>query len=187
MRPYPARTPAQSLELMLYACPHCRCLESMVSWEDRLTCKSCGYQTRINEFGFFQEEPPYPLYFDNARDWRVFCDRLLRDMLEKRYAGDEVVFIRQAELLREKEKGGRFRRWREGECRLYPGRFLFKDRQGELEMPFCEIRGLNVTKKNCLDFYFEGTKYRLRPMDSCVSALPWESAFHFYTDAAKLE
>lgn len=170
---YLGKRPAESLELMLYCCPECHCFETMISHDDKFQCENCGYEVTYDEYGFFRSKKQ--IYFDNACDWRKFCIQQLEKRLQ---LDDENIFSkREIVLLRERKKGYSFKVYARGEMTFYRDSFVFYGDNNKIVFSFSEIKGLNVSKKNMIDFYYNGVKYRIDMQNETSSALFWEDGY----------
>ena len=79
---------AESLERVLYVCPHCKQVGTLQSHGDELSCQ-CGYKLTYGEDGFF-----HPLsgemVFDNVLDWDKWQREQWKGILLSAKAGEEL-------------------------------------------------------------------------------------------------
>ncbi len=169
---YRGKRLAESLELMLYCCPECHSFEMMVSLEDKFYCKNCGYEVTYDKYGFFKSNKK--IYFDNVCDWRKFCIQQLEKKLCK---NDDPFSKRKIILFRERKKGYSFKTYACGEMTFYRDSFIFYGDNNRIVFSFSGISGLNVSKKNMIDFYYDGIKYRINLQNETSSALFWEDGY----------
>ena len=184
--PYIGKRMAETLERMLYCCPNCGNFESLSSKDDRLKCNVCGYEVTYDEYGFFTASEDQTLYFDDPYAWKIYCEKTL-----KKYITDKkdtaILFERIVRLRREKNKGSLFRTFDKGRMMIYKDRMEFTGKRHTIIFALDRITGLNSTKKNMLDFYYENVKYRIDPQNLKVSGLLWENCYQILTQKDQVE
>ena len=71
------------LENVLFVCPHCGAEFSFTApTENTLTCASCGYSVKANEYGLLEQNGDISLYYDSPSDWYRFIENTLAKELE---------------------------------------------------------------------------------------------------------
>lgn len=75
-RQYIAKNPAQSAEIMLYACPKCKKIGTLRSKGDKLSCE-CSFEATIDSYGFWSGDD---IPFDNIVSWDKFQKNLLKEI-----------------------------------------------------------------------------------------------------------
>lgn len=178
MTEYRGRKLAEALELLLYCCPHCRRFETMTSSAGRFYCRACGYGVKINEYGFFEGDK---IYYDNVRDWRKFCDEELSRQISNKPIS-AVFSKRKAVLLRDRKRRKAFVVDAQGMVELTDQAFVFRSFDKTKTFCFEQIKGLTVSKKNVIDFYYDMEKFRIRPKSKMQSAVFWERGFRLLSD-----
>ena len=69
MIPYKHGNNVEGLEYVLYQCPKCKSIKTMISKDiSKLSCTCCGYEVDTNNYGLFNGEG---LIFDNPADWSI--------------------------------------------------------------------------------------------------------------------
>ena len=59
---------AENIELILFACPHCKSYDGFNSHENSFSCKNCNTTVEVDRYGFFSS-PTIDLPYSNTRDW----------------------------------------------------------------------------------------------------------------------
>jgi 1-acyl-sn-glycerol-3-phosphate acyltransferase len=178
MIPFQGRRRAESLELTLFMCPHCRSLGRLRSRKHRFFCRSCGYSVHVNTYGFLEKESE-KLYFENIRDWNLWQLAELGKLLSAKKAegsAEEVFKDRQVWLYRgERKKPLKKRHF--GSLGLYIDRLEFGTLKGEqIRFPLEELSGINVQDQERLEFYHGDSTYRFTFAGERVSAYKWLNA-----------
>ncbi len=178
MLPYRGNRPAESLELALYVCPHCRSIAQLQSRGHRLRCLHCGYSVFYNEYGFFQRRSGR-LYFENVRDWNVWQQAYLEEEIARRLSEEEEGSLLRDEAM-ELYVGYRVKPVRKkalGDLLLYPDRIEFRASGGAtFHFPLNEVDGVNVQLGERLEFYHGRVLHRFVPKGRSVSGLKWMCA-----------
>ena len=170
------RRPAEYLERLLFVCPQCHSIATLVSRVGRFWCRSCGYAVRVNGLGFLTRDGG-PLYFDDPADWNawqlsVFRDSFIADrgQREWRLQESDAIILRGYRLRR-------LRRFARGCLRLFQDRIEVQDRtRGAVTFLLCLIRGANVQNGEKLEFYYEGVLFRVDFPNPRSSAYMWAKA-----------
>lgn len=83
MIPHPGKKLAEGIENIVYVCPHCQSINSIVSHGNTFHCQSCGKEGSIDKFGFIHD-----FVYDNLVDWnhfqRDFHDKLRASIIESK-------------------------------------------------------------------------------------------------------
>jgi 1-acyl-sn-glycerol-3-phosphate acyltransferase len=77
MRPHPGRKLAEGIENVVYVCPHCEAINSIVSKGNTFHCEACGKEGKIDRYGFIQN-----FVYTNLVDWDDF-QRSRKDRLDR--------------------------------------------------------------------------------------------------------
>jgi len=180
---YRSQAPAEWLEQALFLCPHCRAIGKTASRKDRFFCVACGYQVKINSYGFF-EPAGARLYFDTMADWDQWQLAELRKMVcgaaerldpNPVFSDGPLVLLNGPGGLR----GRRFPTVREGAMELLFDRLRLVDRRrGILDLDLRRIRGMNVQDGEILEFHHDGILHRIRTRIK-MSSVKWVRAVQF--------
>ena len=177
---------SETLERMLYCCPNCGRFESLRSEGNRLKCNVCGYAVKYDAYGFFTASEDQTLYYDNPHDWKLYCEEALKAYIADQKE-DAILLKRTVCLRREKNKGSVFRTFDKGIIEIYKDRMEFSGKKHRIVFYLDNITGLNSTKKNMIDFYYDAIKYRIDPQNLKVSGLLWENCYQILTQKDQVE
>jgi len=175
---FPARRPAEYLERLLFICPQCSSVATLVSRVRRFSCTRCGYAVRVDDTGFLIHERG-PLHFDDPADWNAWQLGVLGGLLNSGDGQECRLQESDAILLH----GYRFRRLRKlmrGRLMLFPDRLEAQGRRGEI-MTFwiASIQGANVQNREKLEFYYDGVLYRVDFPNPRSSSYMWLKAVEY--------
>ncbi len=178
--PYVSNRPAESLQLALFYCPNCSCLNTMNSSGRRFFCESCGYSVEFTQFYRFRAMPgpnSHPVHFRTIREWSLaqneFVEHHLRESLnggspKELFSDDHALMFTGYRLSRLRRQGiGRLSFHTDG-LRFAPSAdSRTKRRAGALGgsdrfFPWDEVKALNVVYQDQLEFYFGRTLYVFR-------------------------
>ena len=81
MIPHPGKRLAEGIENVVYICPHCQSVNTIVSDHNKILCTSCNKEGYVDKFGFI-----HGFKYDNLIDWnkyqRKFTDKLRESVIE---------------------------------------------------------------------------------------------------------
>jgi 1-acyl-sn-glycerol-3-phosphate acyltransferase len=171
--PFLTRRPAEYLERLLFVCPQCHSVATLVSRVGRFWCTRCGYAVRVNDRGFLIRDAG-PLYFDDPADWNAWQLSVFHNFLhDGRRAGEHLLQESTAVLLR----GYRFRRLRRlcrGSLKLFPDRLELSAPAGRgTSFSLSLMRGANVQNGEKLEFYYTGALFRVDFPNPRASSYMW--------------
>ncbi len=166
---------AEYLEIVLFVCPDCRSLASLVSKGDILTCTRCGYAVRYTELCFF-EPVKGELHFRDIRQWNVWQIEYINTLVSEKITdqNDEPVFQEKEIRLGTGYKSEPMKPAGKGMLSLYSDRLRFLPRENR-EMAFFlnKIEGLNMHNEEKLEFYYDDTLFRFDSEHVRVSLYKW--------------
>ncbi len=67
MIPHPGNHLAEGIENVVYVCPHCESINTIISNGNKFTCSACEKEGYIDKYGFIHD-----FKFDNLIDWNLF-------------------------------------------------------------------------------------------------------------------
>jgi len=67
MIPHPGKSLAEGIENVIYVCPHCQGINTIVSQRNTISCTQCNAKGSINKYGFIEG-----FKFDNLIDWNNY-------------------------------------------------------------------------------------------------------------------
>ncbi|MCX7026184.1 MAG: lysophospholipid acyltransferase family protein [Spirochaetes bacterium] len=174
---------AECLELLLYACPACKALQSLESKGSRLICKTCGAKTEYGEDGTFG--PPFP---SGLKAWDSWQEAHLASLLAEKYLPDPslTIFSDDDVILLAGKRMNTMRILGVGRLSLNSGGLEFLTRLGRI-LVFCreDIEGPGILKWNFFEFYVGKTVYRARFRDRAASGRKYAVALELLAKVAK--
>jgi 1-acyl-sn-glycerol-3-phosphate acyltransferase len=169
---------AENLEHLLFACPNCQYLNTLVSHGNQLSCQQCHYSVIYNQYGFL-EGLQKKLYFDNLRDWNRWQNLFLREFITEKY---NIKNQDCEDILRDNEVGilvgslnQPFSYIGEGNLCLNRKELYFEFSDGEkYRFQLGKITGLSVQFQAVLEFNYNDEKmYRYKFKNPHLSAYKW--------------
>jgi 1-acyl-sn-glycerol-3-phosphate acyltransferase len=173
MDAYTGRNKAEHIELLLFICPRCNVIGSLVSDGDSFGCSKCSCKMSYNTYGFLESADGTPLLFDNPADWNQWqleqLDNILADKtgtLESPITSDNDIIMRT---------GGRtgklIGRNSRGRLSIYRDRIEYASAgRNELVFRIKDISGMNVQFNNQLEFIHDTVLYRFSKGNEVFSA-----------------
>ena len=148
------RHPAEHLEKCLYLCPSCKCVGTLKSKGDRLTC-ACGFRTRYLESGLFEPVSPFP----SLAEWEDWQKEQLRLRAFQFSSKDGLLFSDAGVSMQLVDRENRAQPVSEKtEICQFEDRLTCADRV----FPLNEIPDMAMTQANRLLFSFADSYYEIR-------------------------
>jgi 1-acyl-sn-glycerol-3-phosphate acyltransferase len=170
------KRPAEYIERLLFICPHCRSVSTMMSRNRKVVCTTCGYAVTIDDFGFF-EPSRAPRYFHDPAEWNAWQLPVFREHLAHRQSSREPLLTARPAFLMKGRHARRLQKMQEGAAILYADRIEFSGGKAPNEVfPMDLIRGANVQNREKFEFHCSGTLYRLDFMNPRASSYQWTLA-----------
>ena len=201
---YRGRRFAEYLERVLFVCPECRSLHTLVSHRRRLRCTACGHEVSMTPYGRFEARRG-PLHFETVREWNVWQSEFFREWLVKHQAvgsasGTEPRFGIESGRESETESGGK--PGRQGALMIEPAvkvaqgyktQPLVQLGVGQLELfgehlcalrgtpaervfRIADIEGINIQNNEHLEFYVGDDLYRITTVSPRGNTYKWDLA-----------
>jgi len=149
MIPHPGKRLAEGIENVVYVCPHCESINTIVSDRNEIFCSACKKEGYIDKYGFI-----HGFKFDNLIDW----DRYQRDFTDKLR---ESVITSQAEMFYLKMETGE--QIPVGEVIVkYENRALHISGAHEESLPIEDITNATVTLRRDLGFAYQDRHFILK-------------------------
>lgn len=146
---HPGKNKAEGLENIVYICPECESVGTLITDKDHVHCTNCSALGKINDYGFIEG-----LRFDNTVDWdhwqRKFDNKLVDHVIE---SPGKIYIVNDENLSREYI----------GEIKI-----TYKDKQFIVEgamdkvFPFDEIKNPIVTLRRNFNITHEGKHYLIK-------------------------
>lgn len=146
MIPHRGNKLAEGLENVVYVCPQCESINTIVSHGNSFHCESCKNEGHIDEFGFIHD-----FVYDNLVDWNKFQTKFTDKLRNSKLTSDGFLSYMQMETL-EQSKVGRVTLVYEN------GNLIF---HGSLEqvIPVSEINNPTVTLRRDFGFEYQNLNY----------------------------
>ncbi|MBQ7862726.1 MAG: hypothetical protein IJ349_11075 [Clostridia bacterium] len=93
---YSAENPAESAEIILYACPKCKRIGTLKSHGDTLSCTKCDFKARVDYYGFWHSED---MPFDNIVEWDKFQKSILKEEIENKRNTSDLIFADSEQII----------------------------------------------------------------------------------------
>ncbi|NLL61959.1 MAG: 1-acyl-sn-glycerol-3-phosphate acyltransferase [Candidatus Atribacteria bacterium] len=185
---YVGKNLAENLELLLYLCPQCHSMNTLISHGDNLTCQHCQYGVVYTQYGFL-EGLQNKLYFDNLRDWNCWQVQYLKELIaghcstkgeNEDILKDDGVEMLVGSIERPFISKGK------GVLSLHKRALSFQQPAIEkFQFDLTEIIGLNVQFLAVLEFSYKDELYRFKFQNPHISAYKWEQAINFTREEIK--
>lgn len=149
LRYYKGKNLAESIERVLFVCPHCKKVGTLQSKGNYLSCE-CGYKVEFGQDGFFHPVEK-ELIFDNALDW----DKWQKPVWKEKVLGakdDELIFEEASQTVHTLIKRKKVELSNNAILRLYKNRFEIQlnDKQ-TIEIPIEKLKlVLNVSVQSVM-------------------------------------
>lgn len=178
---------AEYLERVLFVCPACHGLGTLVSNHRRVNCHSCGYSVVFTNHGFFVPRRG-PLHFETIREWNLWqmdwFERYLEEMKNLRNRSgtgvDTPLLTETAVKVSEGFKTQPLRALGDARLTLFPDRLMITLASGSnIDIPLDTLEGINVQNNEHLEFYASMTLYRISTATPRGNTLKWDYAIRF--------
>ena len=149
--PSGAKRLAEDIERLLYLCPECQAINSIISRGNHFYCKSCEKEHSINEYGIIEGSS----HFEDTVAWNKWQMSLLPEIIEKGLSfSNPQISLEKIELQKR-------RKMFKVLLVLDPDKIIieYSDRQREI-IPLQDISGLSITFLDMVEFFVDETKYR---------------------------
>lgn len=176
---YRGARPAEYLERVLFVCPACHGLGTLVSEGRRVRCDACEATVLFDDRGFFQAPRGVPRFTTVAEwnDWQLqWFSAFLKEGASERERTSPL--LREAGMVvREGYKTKRLKTLGRATISLYPDRLEFEmEDASRTAFPLTAIEGINVQNNEHLEFYHSSSLYRLSPENPRGNTLKWDYA-----------
>ena len=93
---YTADNPAESAEIILYACPKCKRIGTLKSNGNKLSCGKCNFEATVDDYGFWYSED---MPFDNITQWDKFQKGVLKEEIERKKNTSDLIFADSEQII----------------------------------------------------------------------------------------
>ncbi|MBE5816352.1 MAG: 1-acyl-sn-glycerol-3-phosphate acyltransferase [Clostridiales bacterium] len=152
---------AEGITSAIYYCPRCNSLDSFEVIDSTVRCKSCSYEVKYNEYGYFEGDN---VVFDNVLAW----DEWQLSRLEELWMGnteDNVLFSDNGVSLMSVMKGHKTQKVADGDL---IARNTYIECAGRV-FDFAGIADMQIHSQNTIVFSHKGENYEIRvPKNMCT-------------------
>ena len=140
---YSADNPAESAEIILYACPKCKQIGTLTSKNDKIFCE-CGFEASVDNYGFWHSED---MWFDDIVRWDKFQKGVLKELADKKKGTDELLFGDSEQIVYTLENENRVLQSERGNVSLYGDRIEITTENSVDSVPLENIKKISIAAK----------------------------------------
>ena len=140
---YSAENPAESAEIILYACPKCKQIGTLTSKNDKIFCE-CGFEASVDNYGFWHSED---MWFDDIVRWDKFQKGVLKELADKKKGTDELLFGDSEQIVYTLENENRVLQSEKGNVSLYGDRIEITAENSVDSVPLENIKKISIAAK----------------------------------------
>lgn len=149
--PFPGKNLAEHIERLLYLCPHCQAVDSLVSQGDKFHCTRCKSEYIYNEYG-------------DILGCRDFADTVTWNQWQRghlpRIVAEGFSFANRGVALEKKDIVSGARERRTVDMTFTPDAVAWADKDAGESIAVDRIASLSLTFEDMAEFYVGKTKYR---------------------------
>ncbi|XMB72943.1 lysophospholipid acyltransferase family protein [Mycoplasmatota bacterium WC30] len=149
MIPHPGKKLAEGIENVIYVCPHCESINTIVSDNNTIKCTECKNEGYMDKFGFI-----HGFKFDNLIDWNEF-QRNFSDKLRKSVIESEGLLNYMKIETEEQIPLGRI-------TITYKNENIYISGAQELVIPVSEIQNATITLRRDFGFLYNNKHYLIK-------------------------
>ena len=152
---FKSRKRAENIERVLYMCPKCNAVSSIVSKGKRFSCRKCGAKWEYGEELFISPKEP----FDSVYDWHEWERSRLKEKIKNSdvfFSDFDVKFFESVRLKRKKKLLG------DRISADTKGLYVFADGDVSKFFPFAEMDGFTAVGKRKFNFYYHGKTLQIK-------------------------
>ncbi len=178
---------SEYLEHVLYVCPRCTSITTLVSRGNIYYCSKCGLMSELDIYGFFTFDDP-SIEIKSVPEWNSWQRDYLRNQFRKKaYGLEEVIFsddrVAQFTGYRDRRMLKKGLSW----IGFTPTGIQVKDSEGSHWYKFENLDSLVVSLQRNFEFYTKDTLYLFRFPGPRSSAYKYLSAYECLTEVTGLE
>lgn len=145
---------AETIERVLYMCPHCGAVSSIKSRKSQFKCESCGKQWQFGEDLHIHGDDK----FDEIVDWYDWEKTRLLDAVKNdgvTLRDENIKFFESVRFKRKRKLDGSI-------TSADLNGITVSSSKGSKTFCWCDIEGLAIVQRNRVDFYYDGKTYQIR-------------------------
>ena len=165
---------AEYLERVLFVCPSCHSIGTLVSNRRRVRCTACNHTDHFNVHGFFEARRGSTHFATIAR-WNQWQLTWFTEYLASARSGP--LLTEEGFIVGEGYKTQPLRTLGQAALSLYTDRLeIAIEGSAPSAIPLNAIEGINVQNNEHLEFYHSNSLYRLSPVSPRGNTLKWDHA-----------
>ena len=154
---HPGKKLAEGLENVVYVCPHCEGINSLVTSGNTIRCRSCKKEGTYNEYGFIEG-----FKFDNLIDWDNYQLGFTEKLRHTHIHTSGTLYYISIENSTKQPVG-------EVQVCVEHGIMALTGALN-LDIPIKEVSNPKITMRRNLNFYYDGTYYFI-PLKKYASSI----------------
>jgi len=167
--PFRGRALCRGIERLMFLCPVCSALGSVVSADDEAHCTACRARFTLDVYGFLHSDGA-PLPADSMDGINAWQHRRIAEMLDETPHIPRIMADEGGILLCAPSRTEPFRRIDSGKAMLTRRQLII----GRYGFDLAGITGINVYFKSHLEFQYQNADYRIGFENPYVSAYKWQ-------------
>ncbi|NQT59790.1 MAG: 1-acyl-sn-glycerol-3-phosphate acyltransferase [Bacteroidetes bacterium] len=159
---FKGRRRAEHLEHVLYICPSCGSVVTMVSKKHNLTCSHCKLEVHMDEYGFLSSEGE-GFNFTTIADWNSWQLNEIDNRIRSGYwANGKPIFFGDTAKFGSGYREQPLTYFGDAEVTLDIKGITVKQGEKNYEFTYDKLESVNVAFQRIFEFYYENTLYRLK-------------------------
>jgi|GEM_PF-4429773 len=166
--PYYGKSPAQYLERSLFVCPSCYHINTLKSTYSLLSCLTCGYKVRYNQYGLFDKISHNSVRFTTMGEWNQWQQRFLSAYLCK--GTPQHIFFSDKHCVLQCISNHSTRIKKKGAFSINRRYLSFTTTKKEYRFPIRKIQIVHIQEDGYLMFLHNKAKYiiKIRSPRGCI-------------------
>jgi len=159
---FKGRRRAEHLEHVLYICPSCGSVVTLVSDKHNLTCTHCKLEVHMDEYGFFSSENE-EFDFSTIADWNQWQLHEIDKRIQSGYWADgKPIFTGDTALFGSGYREKPLTYFGDAEVILDIEGLTVIQGEKNYKFGYDKLESVNVALQRIFEFYYENTLYRLK-------------------------
>ncbi len=146
---------AEYIERVLYRCPNCGKVSTIVSENERFKCNNCDSSWEYTEDLHIVPNDKFSTIYDWHEWEKGETERMSRDCLGIIFEDENVEFYKSIRFRKKKKI-------MDGRLSVTARGLTITDRTSIAYFPFADIDGIALVHRNKFDFYYKGRTYQIK-------------------------
>jgi hypothetical protein len=143
---HPGKNLAEGFDNVVYICPECEGVNTIVSSKNVIECSNCNTKGKMNEYGFIEG-----FKFDNIIDWDRFQKPLSHKLLDQEFSSDAKLYYGDYETDLRTLVG-------QVDVKYKNKNLIFSGAHNEI-IPINQIKNPHMTLRRMFNFNYENKNY----------------------------